>query len=50
MRCPWSEQTESMRQYHDTVWGVPEHDDQKAVPKIDARHQSGRIELADDFK
>ncbi|MEN2251216.1 DNA-3-methyladenine glycosylase I, partial [Enterococcus faecium] len=24
MRCPWSELTESMRQFHDTVWVVPE--------------------------
>ena len=34
MRCPWSEQTESMRQYHDTVWGVPEYDDQKLFRKL----------------
>lgn len=34
MRCPWSEQTESMRQYHDTIWGVPEYDDQKLFRKL----------------
>ncbi|BDP77787.1 hypothetical protein EfmAA242_20150 [Enterococcus faecium] len=34
MRCPWSEQTESMRQYHETVWGVPEYDDQKLFRKL----------------
>ncbi len=25
-RCPWGEQTASMKHYHDTVWGVPEYD------------------------
>lgn len=20
-RCPWSESTEMMREYHDTIWG-----------------------------
>lgn len=34
MRCPWSEQTENMQQYHDTVWGVPEYDDQKLFRKL----------------
>ncbi len=33
-RCPWSEQTESMRIYHDTIWGVPEYDDQKLFRKL----------------
>ncbi|MDB1680052.1 MULTISPECIES: DNA-3-methyladenine glycosylase I [Enterococcus] len=33
-RCAWSEQTESMRIYHDTVWGVPEYDDQRLFRKL----------------
>ncbi|WP_206856199.1 DNA-3-methyladenine glycosylase I [Candidatus Enterococcus mangumiae] len=33
-RCPWSESTENMRTYHDTVWGVPEYDDQKLYRKL----------------
>lgn len=33
-RCAWSEQTESMRMYHDTVWGVHEYDDQKLFRKL----------------
>ncbi len=27
--CEWSRKNELLRQYHDTEWGVPEHDDQK---------------------
>ncbi|MFP1646879.1 DNA-3-methyladenine glycosylase I [Enterococcus mundtii] len=33
-RCPWSESTENMRTYHDTVWGVPEYDDQRLYRKL----------------
>lgn len=33
-RCPWAESTESMKQYHDHVWGVPEYDDQKLFRKL----------------
>ena len=29
VRCAWSEKTENMRQYHDTEWGIPVHDDRK---------------------
>jgi DNA-3-methyladenine glycosylase I len=28
-RCAWAERTELERQYHDTEWGVPEHDDRR---------------------
>jgi len=28
-RCEWAEQPEIMREYHDTEWGVPLHDDRK---------------------
>lgn len=33
-RCTWSEQTESMKIYHDTIWGVPEYNDQKLFRKL----------------
>jgi DNA-3-methyladenine glycosylase I len=26
-RCPWAESSDAMREYHDTEWGVPSHDD-----------------------
>lgn len=26
-RCPWAEQTDEYRRYHDTEWGRPQHDD-----------------------
>lgn len=29
IRCPWAERSELERQYHDTEWGVPEHDDRR---------------------
>lgn len=29
IRCPWAEATEIERIYHDTEWGLPEHDDRK---------------------
>ena len=28
-RCPWAEGDEKMARYHDEVWSVPVHDDQK---------------------
>lgn len=28
-RCAWAERTELERQYHDTEWGMPEHDDRR---------------------
>ena len=28
-RCAWADRSEWERQYHDTEWGVPEHDDQR---------------------
>jgi DNA-3-methyladenine glycosylase I len=29
VRCPWCEKSEIERNYHDTEWGVPLHDDNK---------------------
>ncbi|MEZ5335675.1 MAG: DNA-3-methyladenine glycosylase I [Methanolobus sp.] len=29
VRCQWAESNEQEIQYHDTEWGVPEHDDRK---------------------
>jgi DNA-3-methyladenine glycosylase I len=33
-RCWWAENDEKMLKYHDEVWGVPEHDDQKLFAKL----------------
>ncbi|MGG5339329.1 DNA-3-methyladenine glycosylase I [Enterococcus pernyi] len=33
-RCPWSESTEMMREYHDTIWGAPEYEDQRLYRKL----------------
>ena len=33
-RCQWAENDEKMSKYHDEVWGVPEHDDQKLFAKL----------------
>ena len=33
-RCPWAENDEIMGKYHDEVWGVPVHDDQKLFAKL----------------
>jgi len=33
-RCPWAGDDEKMSKYHDEVWGVPEHDDQKLFAKL----------------
>ena len=33
-RCPWPENDEKMIKYHDEVWGVPVHDDQKLFGKL----------------
>ena len=33
-RCEWAENDEKMAQYHDEVWGVPEHDDRKLFAKL----------------
>jgi DNA-3-methyladenine glycosylase I len=33
-RCPWAEGDERMAKYHDEVWGVPVHDDQKLFAKL----------------
>jgi DNA-3-methyladenine glycosylase I len=27
VRCPWADTSPTMRNYHDTEWGVPSHDD-----------------------
>ena len=34
IRCDWAENDEKMSKYHDEVWGVPEHDDQKLFAKL----------------
>jgi len=34
MRCPWADGDEKMVKYHDEVWGVPVHDDQKLFAKL----------------
>ena len=33
-RCAWAENDEKMTKYHDEVWGVPVHDDQKLFAKL----------------
>ena len=33
-RCEWAENDEKMEEYHDEVWGVPEHDDRKLFAKL----------------
>jgi len=33
-RCTWAENDEKMSKYHDEIWGVPEHDDQKLFAKL----------------
>lgn len=29
IRCSWCTKTDNMREYHDTEWGIPVHDDRK---------------------
>lgn len=33
-RCEWAGSNENMQEYHDTVWGVPEYDDQRLFRKL----------------
>jgi len=33
-RCSWADGDEKMAKYHDEVWGVPVHDDQKLFAKL----------------
>lgn len=33
-RCPWCLKDDIYKHYHDTVWGVPEHDDRKLFAKL----------------
>ncbi|MDN6615340.1 MAG: DNA-3-methyladenine glycosylase I [Enterococcus sp.] len=33
-RCQWSGNNENMQVYHDTVWGVPEYEDQRLFRKL----------------
>ena len=33
-RCPWPENDKKMIKYHDKVWGISEHDDQKLFAKL----------------
>jgi DNA-3-methyladenine glycosylase I len=33
-RCPWCLKDDTYKHYHDTVWGVPEHDDQRLFAKL----------------
>lgn len=34
IRCPWPANDARMIEYHDTVWGTPEHDDRKLYAKL----------------
>jgi DNA-3-methyladenine glycosylase I len=34
LRCTWPGEDERMIEYHDTVWGTPEHDDRKLYAKL----------------
>ncbi|MCB9182778.1 MAG: DNA-3-methyladenine glycosylase I [Flavobacteriales bacterium] len=34
IRCPWPLSDTRMIEYHDTVWGTPEHDDRKLYAKL----------------
>lgn len=34
IRCPWCLKDDTYKHYHDTVWGVPEHDDQRLFAKL----------------
>jgi DNA-3-methyladenine glycosylase I len=34
IRCPWPGTDARMIEYHDTVWGTPEHDDRKLFAKL----------------
>ncbi|MBL7981800.1 MAG: DNA-3-methyladenine glycosylase I [Flavobacteriales bacterium] len=34
VRCTWCLKDEIYKHYHDTVWGVPEHDDQRLFAKL----------------
>jgi len=33
-RCSWADNDEKMAQYHDELWGKPEHDDQRLFGKL----------------
>ena len=33
-RCPWCLKDDRYKHYHDTVWGIPEHDDRKLFAKL----------------
>lgn len=33
-RCPWCLKDDTYKHYHDTVWGVPEHDDRRLFAKL----------------
>jgi DNA-3-methyladenine glycosylase I len=33
-RCPWPGTDDRMIEYHDTIWGTPEHDDVKLYAKL----------------
>src|SRR4029453_19518911 len=34
IRCPWPADDARMIEYHDTIWGTPEHDDRKLFAKL----------------
>ncbi|ALS00581.1 3-methyladenine DNA glycosylase [Enterococcus silesiacus] len=41
-RCSWAEANDEMKHYHDTVWGVPIHNDQRLFRKLILDiHQAG---------
>jgi DNA-3-methyladenine glycosylase I len=33
-RCPWCLKDDTYKHYHDTIWGVPEHDDKALFAKL----------------
>lgn len=33
-RCMWADESDLMRHYHDTEWGIPVHDDRRLFEKI----------------
>ena len=33
-RCPWCLKDDTYRHYHDTEWGLPEHDDRRLLAKL----------------
>ena len=40
-RCPWAGSTEGYQRYHDEEWGVPTHDDRRALRVPRPRERAG---------